>query len=61
MLRAVDDEQRARERAARLEARNAKRRAEGRSTYAWPGDNDETVVIAPHQLESGEPEPQAGS
>ncbi|MDX6425691.1 MAG: putative peptidoglycan lipid flippase, partial [Gaiellaceae bacterium] len=73
MLRAVNDEQRARERAARLEARNARRRAEGRSTYTWPGDADETVVIAPHQqwhnepsgaesakLQSGEPEPQAG-
>ena len=74
MLRAVDDEQRARERAARLEARNARRRADGKSTFLWPGDADETVVIAPHQqqlrgepsgsettkLQSGEPEPQAG-
>jgi putative peptidoglycan lipid II flippase len=74
MLRAVDDEQRARERAARLEARNARRRAEGRSAYAWPGEADETVVLAPDQqqlrnepsgsesgkLQSGEPEPLAG-
>ncbi|HEX4678249.1 MAG TPA: lipid II flippase MurJ, partial [Gaiellaceae bacterium] len=56
----MDDEQRARERAARLEARNARRRAEGRSTYAWPGDADETVIIAPRRPEAGEPEPQAG-
>ena len=70
----MDDEQRARERAARLEARNTRRRAEGRSTYTWPGDADETLVIAPHQqqlrdepsgsesakLQSGGPEPQAG-
>jgi putative peptidoglycan lipid II flippase len=74
MLRAVDDEQRARERAARLEARNARRRADGRSTFTWPGDADETVIIPPHQqqlrdepsgsesakLQSGGPEPQAG-
>ncbi|HEV7639757.1 MAG TPA: lipid II flippase MurJ, partial [Gaiellaceae bacterium] len=70
----MNDEQRARERAARLEARNARRRAEGRSTYTGTGDADETVVIAPRQqrlrnepsgvetakLQSGEPGPQAG-
>jgi putative peptidoglycan lipid II flippase len=70
----VDDEQRARERAARFEARNTRRRAEGRSAHTWPVDADETLVIAPHLrerpgepsrsdsagLRSGEAEPQAG-
>ena len=70
----MDDEQRARERAARLEARNTRRRAEGRSAYTWLGEDDATVVIRPQdqqlrnepsgaesaKLQSGGPEPEAG-
>ncbi|MBA3842681.1 MAG: murein biosynthesis integral membrane protein MurJ [Actinobacteria bacterium] len=68
-----DAEQLARERAARLEARNERRSARGKPTYGaggWPTDAAQTAIIAPRErdpagaesvnLQSGTPEPQAG-
>jgi putative peptidoglycan lipid II flippase len=62
MLSPVDDEQRARERAARLEARNERRRARGKPAY---GSRESTAgagraAILPPVSETVSPEPQAG-